>query len=150
MSTENTTIRHSSAPRFSRPLRLVNAHHAPLPAHHARAGSDRFSDTISRDDTRWVFAANVQMRLEYGHDGDHQSIIDTGHRMGLSDLQSRAIIAIVEEARARGGLDRSAMRQLLEVPAPDNGHELSDRARWLTFGVLFAWALLIAFLMQLV
>lgn len=150
MSTEHTTIQHSELSRLSGSLRLINTQRSPLPAHHAPGDTERFSDSITRDDVRWVFAANVQMRLEHGNGEHHQGMIDTGHRMGLSDMQSRAIIGIVEDAVTRGGLDRTAMRELLAVPASDSSHELTDRARWLTFGVLFAWALLIAFLMQLV
>lgn len=98
---------------------------------------------------RWVFAANVQMHLTHGDGENHSSMIETGRRMGLSDMQSRAIIGIVEQAVARGGLDRAATRQLQTVPAPDTDHELSERARWLVLGVLLAWALLVALLMRL-
>lgn len=156
MSAENPTIPPFDLPDASRGLRLVNTQHVSLPAHHRAEAAERFSDTLSRGDVRWLYAVRVQTVIDrgfgLGRPCDRQAMVDAGERMGLSDMQSRAIIGIVEDAQTRGGLDRRAAESLLAVPVPESGPtvELSDRARWMVFGVLFGWALLIAGLMQLV
>jgi len=70
--------------------------------------------------------------------------------MGFSDMYSRAVVGIVENAQLRGGLDSLAMDELADIPSPNTNHELTNRGRWITFGVLFSWSLVIAGLMQLV
>jgi hypothetical protein len=106
------------------------------------------------DDPRWVFAMRVRLAVESGPittdllDNLHQ----VANRLGMSPMQGQAIIGCVERAHARGGFDRIAHNEIMQIPAANgNGiHALSSRARWITFGVLFAWALSIAGLMQIV
>jgi len=80
-------------------------------------------------------------------------MIEQGARSGLNPMQSRLVIGIVERALERGGLDSVAHQELDRVPSfniEDGIAVLSPRSRWLVFGALFAWALGIAGLMQLV
>jgi len=72
--------------------------------------------------------------------------------MGLGSMQSQALIGIVERADDRGGIDTAARDEIMLVPHSNDGvsGDLSNRVRWLVFGVLFSWALLIAGLMQVV
>ena len=83
--------------------------------------------------------------------GSVQDLVAVGSRLGFSEFASRSIIDITENAQLRGGLDHSAKNALLGVPLPTAlDHELSNKARWMVFGVLFGWALLIAGVMQMV
>jgi len=110
---------------------------------------------MARTDPRWLFAARVQVTLSGAHTpsvGLVDDLLDAAKRAGFSDMHARAMIAIVEESQLREGLDTIAMDELLKIPLPAQSDEpiMSERARWLTFGVLFAWSLMIAGLMQIV
>jgi len=124
--------------------------------HHPHTPGPEFSDTINRDDPRWLFATRVQITLALSNrtpsQGQFDDLLDIAEHAGFADIHARAIIGIVEEAQFRGGLDSITMHALLDIPSPDPSPdgELSTRARWITFGALFAWSLMIAGLMQLV
>lgn len=79
-------------------------------------------------------------------------MIDEGKQHGLSPMQSGLIIGIVERAHERGGIDSIAYEEVQIVP--DHIHDgiamLSNRSRWIVFGALFAWAMTVAGLMQIV
>ncbi len=78
--------------------------------------------------------------------------MESAARIGLSPMQAEAIVGIVEDASNRGGIDRVAHDQIMALPeiADTNADGLSERARWMTFGMLFAWALMVAGIMQVV
>ena len=122
--------------------------------HHAETGAEEFSDTLSPNDPRWLFASRVQMMFHSQNRvpsiGQLDDLIDTAMHMGFSNMHARAIINMVEEAQFRDGIDSDVVTKLLNLPAPESNHTQSDRTRWLTFGVLFAWSLMIAGLMQVV
>lgn len=109
---------------------------------------------IDPHDPRWVFAMRARLSIEYQilDDDKIERLIKQAGGIGLNPIQARAIIGIVEDATQRGGIDRMAHQQISSVPfdASSEQEGLSDRARWLTFGVLFAWALMIAGVMQVV
>lgn len=106
------------------------------------------------NDPRWVFAMRARLSIDYEIlDSEAMDrLIRQAQRIGLNPIQARAIIAIIEAATMRGGIDQVAQQQILSVSTDDAAEKdaLSDRARWLTFGALFAWALLIAGVMQVV
>ena len=137
-------------------LRLVNTPHIMGHESHSELEHSEFSDTLSRNDPRWLFAARVQVVLNgstrVGSAQEMDQLVGAGTRMGLSDMHSRAIIGVVEEAQLRNGLDHRAMRELGSISSLTmmSDPELSARARWITFGALFVWAFAIAGLMQLV
>ena len=141
-------------PTSQSPLRCANTPLDALRKHHTESAENRFSDTIAGDDPRWLFAIRVQ--IQYGPSkpiqsiGQYNDLLDVGAGMGFSDMYARVIVWIVEEAQLRSGLDRTAMIELMEIPSPESSNELSSRGRWITFGVLFGWSLMIAGLMQLV
>mgnify|MGYP006939815894 CR=1 FL=1 len=136
------------------PLRLVNTQHDALHTSNTDSAESRFSDTIAANDLRWLFATRVQMMFSTKNRiqsiGQLNDLIEVGVGMGFSEMYARVIVGIVEEAQLRGGLDRLAMSELMDIPCPVTEHGLSNRARWITFGVLFGWSFVIAGLMQLV
>lgn len=109
---------------------------------------------ISPNDPRWIFAARVQVVFNGTNRirsmGQMNDLIECGAMLGFTNIHARAIVAIVEEAQLRNGLDEIAMDELMSIPKPETENELSDRTRWITFGMLFLWAFSIAGLMQLV
>lgn len=136
-------------------LRLINAPHEVCPKNHDERTEQVFSDAMSPDDPRWVFAARAQIIFSSNNRipsiGQYDDLMACAESAGFSPIHGQAIVAIVEEAQFRGGLDRVAMEALLRIPAPSvESSELSGRARWMTFGVLFVWSMLIAGMMQLV
>jgi len=135
-------------------LRLVNTPHRALHQTHADDSSPRFSDALSMTDPRWLFAVRAQMVFNSTNRvrsiGQLEDLIDCALSMGFPDIHARAIIAIVEEAQLRNGLDTIAMEELRSIPLPSPSHELSPRSRGITFAALFVWSLMIAGLMQLV
>ena len=138
-------------------LKLVNTQHDALPNDHAESRPEEFSDTephIAPNDPRWLLATRVQLIFNSTNRirsiGQLEDLLDCGRGMGFSDMYARAIVGIVEEAQLRNGLDHIAMDELLQIPIPNTEEELSTRTRWITFGVLFTWSLMIAGLMQLV
>lgn len=112
------------------------------------------TDSLHAGDPRWVFAVLVRLEIERGtlSEGSHDRLLLSGERMGLGPMQAQALIAITREAMARGGFDSTTRAAILSVPAPTDGAhgELSDRTRWMVFGALFCWALMVAGLMQIV
>jgi hypothetical protein len=151
MQSENLTIESQAHNR----LRLVNTSHRPMSDQTNAPAQSAQPESITRTDPRWLFAARVQVMLSGARTpsiGLLEDLVDTAQRGGFSDMHSRAMIAIVEESQIRNGLDSIAMQELLQIPLPIQSEEpvLSVRARWMTFGVLFAWSLMIAGLMQLV
>lgn len=152
MQVENTTRQSSSL----NSLRLVNISRTMGHEDHSETVHSEFSDTLARNDPRWLFAARVQVGLNgskrVGSAHEMDQLVEAGLRMGFSDMHSRAIIGVVEGAQQRNGLDRLAMRELGSITssAMMSDPELSTRARWITFGVLFAWAFMIAGIMQFV
>jgi len=152
MQTHQMTIQSSAQNR----LRLINAPHQVLPEDYTPSAQTTLSDIIAIDDPRWLFAARVQISLNGSNrtptQGQFDDLLDIAQHAGFSDMHARAIVGIVEEAQRRGGLDVIAMNALMRIPTPasDTDPELSQRARWITFGALFAWSLMIAGLMQFV
>ncbi len=139
------------------PLKLVNTQHTMLHHDHIKSHPDGFSDTaplITPSDPRWLFATRVQLVFNSANRirsiGQLEDLIECGRGMGFAGMHARAIVGIVKEAQLRNGLDDIAMDELLKVPLPIDASEPSDRARWIIFGVLFTWSLMIAGLMQLV
>lgn len=136
------------------PLRLVNTPHDALHNDHTESAEPGFSDTIANSDPRWLFATRIQMMFSTNNRiqsiGQLNDLLSVGTGMGFSDIYARVIVGIVEEAQLRGGLDRVAMSELMAIPTPETEQGLSDRGRWITFGLLFAWSLAIAGLMQLI
>lgn len=152
MHTEAQTMALSD----SNPLRLVNGSCTMMQSNHSENTHDQFSDTLDRDDPRWLLAVRVQIALN-GSNRIHSAqalsrLIDIGIRLGFTKMEARAIVGVAEEAQLRDGLDRFAMLELLKIekPALHAEHELSTRARWIAFGVLFSWALMVCCFMQLV
>ncbi len=133
-------------------MRLVNTHSAAM-----KPARDMGSPAvqIENDDPRWVFAMRVRAAIEY-QVVDEQAIarlLDQASAIGLNPMQARAIMGIIQDATQRGGIDTRAHREIASVPVNEAARaadDLSDRARWIAFGMLFVWALLIAGLMQLV
>lgn len=103
-------------------------------------------------DPRWVFAMRIRSRIESDQSKEYREMIDEGKQHGLSPMQSGLIIGIVERAHERGGIDSIAYEEVQIVP--DHIHDgiamLSNRSRWIVFGALFAWAMTVAGLMQIV
>lgn len=126
------------------------------PEHHTQGIEIGFSDTLAPSDPRWILATRSQMVFQLGRRvqsmGAIHDLVEIGTRLGFSEFASRSIIDIADSAQLRGGLDHAAKDALLGVPLPTNQQhtELSPRARWMVFGVLFGWALLIAGAMQMV
>ena len=136
-------------------LRFINNDRDLSPEHHTRENEHGFSDALDISDPRWILATRSQLILQQGGRiqslGPIHDLIDLGTRLGFSEFASRAIIAIVEEAQVRGGLDTIAKNELLQIPRPSfDDHELSHQAKSMVFGLLFGWALLIAGIMQMV
>lgn len=135
-------------------LRLVNTQHSVLHTDHTQTEGNQFSDAIACDDPRWLFATRVQMVFSCSNRiqslGQYNDLLETAIGMGFSDMHARAMVGIVEEAQLRGGLDPVAMNELMDIPTPATDHNLSNRGRWICFGVLFTWSFAIAGLMQLV
>ena len=136
-------------------LRLINTPHDVCTKDHADGAAQAFSDAMAADDPRWVLAARAQIIFHRNNRipsiGQYDDLMACAESAGFSPIHGQAIVAIVEEAQFRGGLDRIAMEALMRIPAPSvSSPELSGRARWMTFGVLFAWSLLIAGMMQMV
>ena len=106
------------------------------------------------DDPRWVFAMRARSVLEreYVQIQQIDSLQEQAARLGLSPMQINAIIGSIERSIQRGGFDRMAHDEIMDLPeaSSDGVQELSTKARWITFSVLFVWALSIAGLMQLV
>jgi hypothetical protein len=151
MNTKTATIEQS----LPITLRLSNNETSLLPRTDTKEQPNEFSDSIDRFDTRWVFAARVQIALDRDQvldsASDRHDLVCQAQQMGLSSMSAVAIFDVVENAQKRGGLDRMAMNSLSRIPgAREVESELSNRARWLVFGVLFGWALLIAAIMQVV
>lgn len=130
-------------------MRLVNTADRALPKRTIPSSSPN----VEINDPRWVFAMRARLSIEYQilDEETVARLISQAKAIGLNQMQARAIIGIVEDATVRGGMDSIAHKQLMDVPATESSdHEgMTDRARWLTFGVLFAWALLIAGVMQI-
>lgn len=103
-------------------------------------------------DPRWVYAMRVRLSLESNPTPDLEDLVEQGHRLGLSPLQAKLVIGIVERALVRGGFDSLVHQELERVP--EITHEgiaaLTTKSRWIVFGALFMWAFAIAGLMQLV
>ncbi len=138
----------------SHPLRLINTNQGMMHIHHIPDLQDESSGGMSDIDPRWVFAARVQTALggrpRVQSISQYQELVIRGTKAGFSDLHSKAIIAIAEQAQQRGGLDRITMNELEAIPAVLQTEAMSNKARWITFGVLFSWSLLIAGMMQIV
>jgi hypothetical protein len=148
MSTEKSIFANNGPSTPHPMMRLVNTQHPVLAGANA---ADRIADSA---DPRWVFAMRARLVVERGMltDQSMDRLQTQAQRMGLSMMQSKAVIGILERAQGRDGFDHIAHDELMRLPEiePEPNHELSDRARWLTFGVLFGWALLIAGVMQVV
>lgn len=131
-------------------MRLVNT--ADHVLHERTILSSR--SNIDVNDPRWVFAMRARLSIEYQilDEETVDRLISQAKAIGLNQMQARAVIGIVEDATVRGGMDSIAQKQLMDVPATESSDQegMTDRARWLAFGVLFAWALLIAGVMQIV
>ncbi|MHA7812976.1 MAG: hypothetical protein ACX94C_06250 [Phycisphaerales bacterium] len=118
---------------------------------HTTAGS---APIAHLNDPRWIFAMRARLVLERGEvePGTIDALRVSGARLGLSPMQASAIIGTIEQANQRGGFDMVAHDEIMQIPevCTDGVQALSTKARWITFSVLFAWALSIAGLMQLV
>ncbi len=94
----------------------------------------------------------VRLSLESDPMPNLEDLVEQGTRLGLSPLQSKVVIGIVELALLRGGFDSIVHQELERVP--ENTHDgiaaLTTKSRWIVFGALFVWAFAIAGLMQLV
>lgn len=149
MSTENTPIVASPLSSAAPRLRLSRGGHGMLPG----GNTPSQPDLIKSDDPRWVFAMRARLVLDRGVESNESiaRLVEQGMSMGLSNMQIRAIIGIIEQANQRGGFDLIAHDEILRLPEveSESSNILSERARWITFGLLFGWALLIAGLMQL-
>lgn len=150
MSTENAPIVASQLSSAAPGLRLSRGAHGAMP----RVNTPSQTDLMRSDDPRWVFAMRARLTLDRGIDSNDTiaRLIEQGMSMGLNSMQIRAIIGIIEQANARGGFDLIAHDEIMRLPEAESDacNTLSDRARWITFGALFAWALLIAGLMQII
>lgn len=148
MSTEKTTIQSNHFQQPAAMMRLSNNASSMLPKHN----TSHQTHPLQRTDPRWLLAMRAQLAHQCGECTQAQDVmlVEQGLKLGLNPMQSRAILSIVESAMNRGGLDNMAHDAISMVPEVDVNHELSEKARWLTFGVLFLWALAIAGMMQLV
>ena len=150
MSTENAPISASALTSATSRLRLSRDTHDALPSVNTPAQTER----ILPDDPRWVFAMRARLAISSGahSNEDMRQLVEQGMKQGLSVMQIRAIIGVLERAVQRGGFDLIAHDEIMRIPEVDRdaAQPLSDRARWIVFGALFAWALMIAGLMQLV
>lgn len=111
-------------------------------------------ESIAADDPRWSFAMRARLVIERQplNTRAMDRLMESAARIGLSPMQAEAIVGIVEDAFNRGGIDRIAHDQIMALPenTDTNADGLSERARWMTFGMLFAWALMVAGIMQVV
>ena len=95
--------------------------------------------------------ARLAVEQSKGTVTDYSDMDKAAHMLGLSPMHASAIIGSVERAHRRGGFDHIAMKEVMSVDVPETDimHAMTNKSRWITFGVLFAWALTIAGLMQL-
>lgn len=110
---------------------------------------------MDQTDPRWQFAARVQMTLGRHHRvqsiGQYEALVEAASQSNISGIHARSMIAMVEDAQSRGGLDYLVMEELLSIPLPnETPSSLPERLNWMTFGVLFLWAFVIAGMMQFV
>ena len=150
MGTEKHTIARSWPESDGAALRLGNAAPGVLPAHDTQTQHE----PLSVNDPRWVFVVLVRRELERGPLGecDLDRMIRCGARLGIAPMQARALIAVVEQRAGARWAGPDLRDAILRIPAGNHSPdaELSDRARWMVFGVLICWAIMIAGLMQLV
>lgn len=150
MNTEISTQPGIAHDTPSPAMRLVNINAKTMPELTTRTDQQ----DMDVDDPRWIFAMRARICIEYNtlDDNTMEYLVRQGSNIGLGLMQSRAIIAIIQDASLRGGFDQTAQQQILHVPFEDAtwNASMSDRTRWLTFGALFAWAMIIAGLMQFV
>lgn len=150
MSREKSTIPSTGLRSDHGVLRLA---HMPGQMLHERHTPSQTAP-LHAGDPRWVFAVLVRLEIERGTltGAIHDRLMHSGERMGLGPMQAQALFAITQESLARGGFDSSTRADILSVPAPctRDPSELSDRTRWMVFGALFCWALMIAGLMLIV
>lgn len=150
MSTDPYTISPSD---LSSPTPFSGVQKSQQGMRHECTASSQSGSGTNLYDPKWVFAMRVRLILESDASMEPHNMIEQGARSGLNPMQSRLVIGIVERALERGGLDSVAHQELDRVPSfniEDGIAVLSTRSRWLVFGALFAWALGIAGLMQLV
>jgi len=129
-------------------LRLVHGDGAPLPQDNTAAFSDQA--VIERTDPRWIMAAHLQMRIENqlslhpvrGIENEHTAMVDQCVQRGFSPIHSQVLVQTVERACMRGGLDATAMAELLSVPLPRRQMRVGHRA--VVIGLLGAWTIVIA------
>ena len=150
MSTEKSMFSGTGPRLGSGMLRLTHDSGALLP----KRNTGGEWEPLAANDPRWIFAVLVRIELDRGSlsNETRDRLFVAGERLGLGILQVNALIAIAQCAHERGGFDSISREEILSVPesSRSGAGELSDRSRWLVFGVLFCWALMIAGLMQMV
>lgn len=149
MSTEQSTIPHDAPPSpIPFPGVSINPHGA-VPAHHSASEP---AAAPQLDDPRWVFAMRVRSVIERGQGIDYEQMHGWGHQVGLSPIFCDAIIGAVERATKRGAPDGLMVEEIMQVPVPaqDGIGSLTTRSRWIVFSALFAWAFVVAGVMQVV
>lgn len=149
MDTEKHTITGCGAESDRPVLRLSNTPHAMVHTDNAGDGDGQ----LSVNDPRWVFVVLVRRELELGplSDRTRDRMVRCGERLGIAPMQARSLIATVERAVGGFGFGADTSDAIRRVSAGNHtpSAELSDRARWMVFGVLTCWAVMIAGLMQL-
>jgi hypothetical protein len=149
MSTDQSTITPND---LSSPIPFPGVGESRHDAYPQRIASSQSGSFAKSYDPRWIFAMRVRFSLESDPNSDHGDLVEQGVRLGLSPMQSRVVIGIVERAQTRGGFDSIVHQELERVP--ENTHDgiaaLTTKSRWIVFGALFVWAFAIAGLMQLV
>lgn len=151
MSTDPNTIMSNA---FPRPFTFADVASGKHCAHHERHPASHVSHDTQLNDPRWIFAMRARLVLERSQVqiGQIEALKDLGLKSGLNPMQISSIIGTIERAIQRGGFDLIAHEEIMRVPEcmGDGMHALTPRARWITFGVLFVWALSVAGIMQLV
>lgn len=151
MSTDPNTIMSNAFPRPCAFTDVASAGHRVRQESHTALDE---SHATQLDDPRWVFAMRARLVLERPQlqIGQIEALKDLGLKTGLNPMQICSIIGTIERAIQRGGFDLIAHEEIMRVPEcmGDGVQALTPRARWITFGVLFAWALSVAGIMQLV
>ncbi|MFG0315413.1 MAG: hypothetical protein ACF8LL_14655 [Phycisphaerales bacterium] len=151
MSTDPNTIMSNA---FPRPFAFTDVASAEHRAYQERHTASDATHATQLNDPRWIFAMRARLVLERQQVqiGQIEALKDLGHKSGLNPMQISSIIGTIERAIQRGGFDLIAHEEIMRVPecTGDGMQALTPRARWITFGVLFAWALSVAGIMQLV
>lgn len=86
-------------------------------------------------DTRWVLAARASLAADTHAQTtpqDRERLVLWAGRHGVAPIHAAAIIAIAEQANARGGLDAQAAAQIAALPVPVVVQASDRLGAWLT------------------